>query len=139
MLVHATTVDIAGLGVLILGESGAGKSELALRLIADSALLVSDDQTWVDVVGDNLMARAPQSIMGLVEQRGFGIVRAPTKRGTRLRLAVVLGEALERMPERREWSLPGTARPHVPLIELDPRGPSAPAKLRSALAAVLNA
>ena len=42
MLVHATALDIAGLGVLILGTSGAGKSDLALRLILDGALLVAD-------------------------------------------------------------------------------------------------
>ena len=45
MLVHATTIDIAGLGVLVMGASGSGKSDLALRLIAAGALLVADDQT----------------------------------------------------------------------------------------------
>jgi serine kinase of HPr protein (carbohydrate metabolism regulator) len=133
MLVHATTVDIAGLGVLILGDSGAGKSDLALRLIADGALLVADDQTLIDARGDELWASAPQKIAGLVEARGIGIVPAAIKTATRLRLAVQLSNAPERMPERRTWSLPG-AGGRIPLIELSPFEASAPAKLRLALA-----
>ena len=138
MLVHATTIDIAGLGVLIMGASGAGKSDLALRLIAEGAFLVADDQTWVEARGEGLRASAPERIAGLIEQRGLGIARAPTKRATRLRLAVALSDAVERMPERRSWSLPGGG-PELPLIDFDARETSAPAKLRFALAAVLNA
>ncbi len=134
MLVHATTVDIAGLGVLILGAPGAGKSDLALRLMADGAFLVADDQTSVDVRGDELWATAPDKIVGLVEARGVGIVSAAIKRGTRLALAVQLTAAPERMPESRTWSLPGSAA-KIPLIELNPFEASAPAKLRFALAA----
>lgn len=134
MLVHATTVDIAGLGVLILGPSGAGKSDLALRLIVEGALLVSDDQTSVDARGDELWASAPEKIAGLIEARGVGIVPAAIKRGTRLALAVQLTAAPERMPESRTWSLPGAVAT-IPLIELAPFEASAPAKLRFALAA----
>jgi serine kinase of HPr protein (carbohydrate metabolism regulator) len=134
MLVHATTVDIAGFGVLILGVPGAGKSDLALRLIADGALLVADDQTAIEVRGGELWATAPGKIAGLIEARGVGIVSAATKRGTRLALAVQLSAAPERMPESRAWSLPGSAVA-IPLIELAPFEASAPAKLRFALAA----
>jgi HPr kinase/phosphorylase len=134
MLVHATTLDLAGLGVLILGPSGAGKSDLALRLIADGALLVADDQTLVDLQGDALRATAPEKIAGLIEARGVGIVPAAIKRATRLALAVQLTAKPERMPQRRAWSLPGSAVA-IPLVELDPFEASAPAKLRFALAA----
>jgi serine kinase of HPr protein (carbohydrate metabolism regulator) len=136
MLVHATTLDIAGLGVLILGASGAGKSDLALRMIADGALLVADDQTLVDVRGDGLWASAPEKIAGLIESRGVGIVSVATKRATRLALAVQLTATAERMPERRSWSLPGSAVA-IPLVELNPFEASAPAKLRFVLAAPL--
>ena len=139
MLVHATTIDIAGLGVLILGEVGAGKSDLALRLIADGALLVADDQTWIEVVDGGLRASAPPSIEGLMEQRGVGIVRAPTKRATRLRLAVSLSTAVDRMPEPRTWSLPNTVEPHLSLLSMNPIEASAPAKLRAALMVVPSA
>jgi HPr kinase/phosphorylase len=140
MLVHATTIDIAGLGVLILGETGAGKSDLALRLIADGALLVADDQTDVAVAGDALRATSPATISGLIEARGVGIVRAATKAATRLRLAVTLiVRAPERMPELRTWSLPGHTNPSIPLIELGVFEASAVEKLRRALTAVPDA
>jgi HPr kinase/phosphorylase len=137
MLVHATTVDIAGLGVLILGVPGAGKSDLALRLIADGALLVGDDQTFIEVRGDELWASAPAKIAGLIEARGIGIVPAAIKRAARLALAVQLAGEPERMPVPRGWSLPGSAVA-IPLIELKPFEASAPAKLRFALAAGLG-
>ena len=132
MLVHATTLDIASLGVLILGASGTGKSDLALRLIADGALLVADDQTSIDVRGGELWATSPAKIAGLIEARGVGIVPVAIKLGTRLVLAVEFAALPARMPEWRSWSLPGVAV-GIPLIELSPFEASAPAKLRFAL------
>jgi HPr kinase/phosphorylase len=140
MLVHATTVDIAGLGVLILGESGAGKSDLALRLIAAGALLVADDRTDVTIAGDALRATSPATILGLLEARGVGIIRAATTSATRLRLAVSLIVTLpERMPELRAWSLPGHTKPSIPLIELGAFEASTVEKVRRALTAVPDA
>lgn len=140
MLVHATTVDIAGLGLLILGPSGAGKSDLALRLIARGALLIADDQTDVMPVDGGLRARGPAPIAGIIEARGLGIVRAATKRGTRLRLAVELVQrAVERMPEPKTWSLPGLENPRIPVIELEAFEASAAEKALLALAAVPDA
>jgi serine kinase of HPr protein (carbohydrate metabolism regulator) len=140
MLVHATTVDVAGLGVLIMGPSGAGKSDLALRLIGRGALLVADDQTEVTIVGAALRARAPERIGGLIEARGVGVAAAPRKRATLLALAVALMETrLERMPEPRPWSLPGTGNPRIPLIDLDAREASAAEKVCIALQAVPEA
>jgi serine kinase of HPr protein (carbohydrate metabolism regulator) len=132
MLVHATTLDIAGLGALILGPSGAGKTDLALRLIADGALLVADDQTLVEMRGDEFWATAPTKIAGLIEARGVGVLPAAIKRSTRLALAVQLTAKPERMPALRGWSLPGSGT-QIPLIELSPFEASAPAKLRFAL------
>ena len=136
-LVHATTVDLAGLGVLLLGPSGAGKSDLALRLIGDGALLVADDQTSITIENVALIARAPERIGGLIEARGVGIVRGPTKAWTRLALAVELSSnQIERMPEGGSWSLPGRGQPRIPLVALNPFEPSAGAKLRLALTSV---
>jgi serine kinase of HPr protein (carbohydrate metabolism regulator) len=139
MLIHATTVDLVGCGVLLLGGPGAGKSDLALRLIADGGLLVADDQTFVEVVDGYLRACAPGTISGLIEVRGVGLVRAPVKAATRLNLAVQLvAIAPERMPESSTWSLPGSGRPCVALVALMPFEASTPAKLRRALAVVPN-
>jgi serine kinase of HPr protein (carbohydrate metabolism regulator) len=140
MLVHATSVDVAGLGVLIMGHSGAGKSDLALRLIGRGALLVADDQTEVTVVGTAVRASAPERIEGLLEARGIGIASAPRKRATLLTLAVALIETRpERMPEPRAWSLPGMENPRIPLIDLDAHEVSAAEKVCIALQAVPEA
>jgi HPr kinase/phosphorylase len=70
MILHASVVAVDGAGVLILGASGAGKSGLALRMIALGALLVSDDQVLLERCGDVLVARAPETLSGLIEARG---------------------------------------------------------------------
>ena len=56
-MLHATTVALAGQGVLILGPSGSGKSGLALQLMAMGAELVADDRTIVTARGSTLHAR----------------------------------------------------------------------------------
>ena len=136
MLVHGTTVDLAGLGVIILGPSGAGKSDLALRLIDGGALLVSDDQCFLSLRDRSVWARAPETISGLLEVRGKGIIPCATKAATHLVLAVELvQEAPARMPEASFWS-PGDATwPRLPLLRLDAREASAVAKVRITLAA----
>lgn len=139
MLVHGTTVDLAGLGVIILGASGMGKSDLALRLIDGGALLVSDDQSWLSLRHGALWARAPETIAGLLEVRGQGIVPCATKAATCLSLAVELvNEVPARMPEPSFW-VPGDATwPRLPLIRLDGREASAAAKVRITLSATGN-
>ncbi|MEQ1755354.1 MAG: HPr kinase/phosphatase C-terminal domain-containing protein [Micropepsaceae bacterium] len=138
MLVHATTIDLAGAGVMILGVSGAGKSELALRLIHEGALLVCDDQTELEALGASWIARAPEPIAGLLEVRGVGIVRVATKSQTTVRLVVKLtADAAERMPEPGTWCPPACQGPAIPAVLLQSGETSLPAKLRSALLSVL--
>src|SRR2546423_3465696 len=64
-------------GVLLLGESGSGKSDLALRLIAMGATLVADDRCELFFNGGAVCARAPPAIAGPIEIRGVGIVTLP--------------------------------------------------------------
>ena len=59
ILVHGTCVALGTKGVLLLGSSGSGKSDLALRLIHDGATLVADDRVVLSVKGDKLAASAP--------------------------------------------------------------------------------
>lgn len=74
-LVHGVLVDVYGMGVLITGESGIGKSETALELIRGGHLLVADDAVEVKRVDEeNLRGRAPQTIQHLLEVRGLGIL-----------------------------------------------------------------
>ena len=77
--IHASCVAIGGRGVLLLGKSGVGKSDLALRLIAEGARLVADDRTILFAIRGALHAKAPETIKGLLEIRGVGIVAFPAR------------------------------------------------------------
>lgn len=100
-LVHATSVEISGAAVLIRGPSGSGKSDLALRLIDGGATLVADDQTALAPEGDRLFVSPPETIAGLLEVRGLGVVRVPFRPRAPLALVVDLvnSKELERLPE----------------------------------------
>lgn len=132
MRLHATTVAIDGRAVLLRGISGAGKSDLGLRLIDAGARLVADDQSELRRVGDSVRVRAPESIFGLIEIRGIGIIRMPALSDVPLTLVadLVSPDRVERLPLARKESFFGL---DVPLVEIAPFEPSAPAKLRAAL------
>lgn len=127
-----------GAGVLLLGRSGSGKSDLALRLIAVGAKLVSDDRTDLYVSRGALWARAPRRIAGLIEVRGVGILALAHAPRARIALAVELGRA-PRHPDRRIFKPPSTlVLPEsgaVPLLKIAPFEASAPAKIAVAVAA----
>ncbi|MDO5705850.1 MAG: HPr kinase/phosphatase C-terminal domain-containing protein, partial [Paracoccus sp. (in: a-proteobacteria)] len=92
-VIHASSVAIDGRGLLILGPSGAGKSALALALMAMGAVLVSDDRTVLRRDGDMVLADAPDSLRGLIEARGIGILRADSAGAVPVVLVVDLGRA----------------------------------------------
>ena len=110
VVLHASCVALDGRGVLILGRSGSGKSTLALQLMALGADLVADDRTEVTREGDALIARCPSALVGLIEARGVGILRATTVEAANLALAVDL-DATEtvRLPPLRHFTVLGTA------------------------------
>ena len=130
--VHGTAVALGGDGVLLRGPSGSGKSDLALRLIAEGARLVSDDQTELRRLGDQVRMSAPATIVGQIEIRGVGIVKLPAIPSARLTLVVDLvpRDAIERMPEPQTCTLLDL---EFPRISLTPFEASATAKLRFAL------
>lgn len=132
MRVHGTCVALAGCGVLLRGEPGAGKSDLALRLIEDGALLVADDQTEIRREGPHLLAQVPESLAGLIEVRGLGVVAVPFTPSSALHLVIdlVARDAVPRMPEPRSVQFLGVA---LPLFRLAPFEASAAAKVRLAL------
>lgn len=73
---HGTLVNVFGIGVLILGESGIGKSECALDLISRGHRLISDDSVRVKQIGERIIGSAPASIRDYLEIRGLGIINA---------------------------------------------------------------
>ena len=77
--IHGVLVDIYGEGVLITGESGIGKSEVALELIHRGHRLVSDDVVEIKKVSDEtLIGSAPDITRHFIELRGIGIIDAKT-------------------------------------------------------------
>ncbi len=77
LTLHATAVAVAGRAALIRGAAGAGKSGLALQLIAMGGALVSDDRTIIWRDSGRLLVDAPGTIRGQIEARGVGILNAP--------------------------------------------------------------
>ena len=73
--VHGTAVSIDGKGLLILGQSGSGKSQLALALITHGAKLISDDQVILINTESEIILSAPKSISGKIEARFVGILK----------------------------------------------------------------
>lgn len=72
---HGVLVDVYGVGVFLMGESGIGKSETALELIKRGHRLVADDAVEIKKVADNrLIGEAPELIRHFMEIRGIGII-----------------------------------------------------------------
>jgi hypothetical protein len=135
--IHASCVALGTQGVLLLGPSGVGKSDLALRLIDDGARLVADDRTLLFAKAGTLYAKAPASIKGLLEIRGVGIVKLPVHTNVRIALVVRLGREGARLPELQRYRPPAGLQLATcpPQILADARHASTPAKIRTALAA----
>ena len=150
--IHATAIRLgqagAGFGappragVLILGRSGSGKSDLALRLIAAGAELIADDRTDLYVARGRLYAKAPKRIAGLLEVRGVGILAVPYARKAEVTLVVELAKKVPRLPEHRPYRAPAALRlppeDAPPVISLNPFEASAPAKVAAAAAAYVQ-
>ena len=134
--IHASCVAIDGRGVLLLGPSGSGKSDLALRLVDEGAKLVADDRCELFVRGRKLCARPPHSIAGLLEMRDIGIIALPHTKSAAVALAVRLGTSRMRLPEPAFYVSP--LGPQVPLILVKADAASAPARIRMALAAFVQ-
>ena len=117
---HGSAVAAGEHALLITGAAGTGKTTLALEMIALGAELIADDRvgTWPERTGPDgagrLWLSAPPNIAGLVEMRGFGLVRLAARPRAALKLIADLdhGET-ERLPPRRQRVLSGIACPVI--------------------------
>lgn len=110
MLIHASCAARDGIGVLIRGRPGSGKSSLVLRLLRHGFELVADDC----VLLDDGAARAPDRLRGLIEVRGLGIYRMPFRDAARVGLVVEAGAGADRIAAPVRCPLTGQ-----PTIRLD--------------------
>ena len=82
MTMHGVLAEVYGVGVLLTGESGVGKSEAALELVKRGHRLVADDVVDVRRVSENrLIGEAPEMVRNLMEIRGIGIIDVATMFG----------------------------------------------------------
>lgn len=130
-------------GILLVGKSGAGKSDLVLRLIGRGAILVADDRTELFADAGMLMARCPPALAGLLEVRGLGIVALPHAAQARIVLVADLGphDAITRLPGGEFFEPPGLCLPRAsfpPRLCLNGLETSAPDKTILAAAAFTN-
>lgn len=130
--IHATCVAIEDEGILIIGPSGSGKSDLALRLIDRGAVLVSDDHCIIESTGaGSLSASPPETLAGKIEVRGIGIVPMEFSPRITLVLVVTLENDPPRMPDEGDSiEIGGQA---LPRLRIDARQASAPLKVTLAL------
>jgi HPr kinase/phosphorylase len=99
---HATTLDIKGIGVLLRGDSGVGKSECALALIEHGYSLVADDLTQISLVDEReLVATSPELNRGYMECRGIGIINVAEMFGVK---NVREDKRIDLVVSLREWS-----------------------------------
>lgn len=130
--IHASCVCLKNKGILLIGGSGAGKSDLSLRLtMRHQAVLVADDR--VDIKNDNgaIIASAPEILQGLLEVRGIGIVKMDFLPQTEIHAVFELvSDNVERMPERLFYEI---CAKKVPLFKINPFELSAPEKVLAAL------
>jgi HPr kinase/phosphorylase len=99
---HGTTVDIKGVGVIIRGDSGVGKSECALALIERGHSLVADDITVIKLLDEReLMASSRPLTRGYMECRGIGIINIAEMFGIK---SVRLEKRIDMVVSLREWT-----------------------------------
>jgi HPr kinase/phosphorylase len=110
---HGALVDVGGVGVLLVGSSGVGKSECALELVTRGHRLVADDVVELERRGAGVWGRAAARIGHHIEIRGLGILSVPDLFGSEAvceRSAIDLVCRLDRPGEGREYERIGIVR-----------------------------
>jgi HPr kinase/phosphorylase len=114
MQVHGGLLRVRGVGVLLLGASGVGKSEIALELVSRGHQLVADDVVELFLENGRVMGRARETIRHFLEIRGLGILCVPDLYGAGAvapESAVALVFRLEQWREGASYERVGLERP----------------------------
>ena len=100
---HGVLVEVYGEGILLLGESGVGKSETAIELVKRGHRLIADDAVEIRRVSDkSLVGTAPDNIRHFIELRGIGIINASRIFGAG---AVKLTEKIDLIINIEQWDI----------------------------------
>lgn len=121
--IHGVLVDVYGVGVLIIGKSGVGKSETALELVKRGHRLVADDCVEIRQEDqDTLIGSAPELIEHLLEIRGLGIINVMTLFGAgavRSFKRITLVMSLELWEQRKQYDRLGLEEETMKIIDTD--------------------
>lgn len=121
--IHATLISCQNNGILLIGPSGSGKSDLALRMIMENnAILVADDRVNIEVIDGCLVGSSPAETFGKIEIRNLGIFPINAKRHEKISLCIELctdRDKLERMPEDEYVDFLGVSVAKVKLYPFD--------------------
>jgi len=138
---HGVLVDVYGIGILITGESGIGKSEAALELIKRGHMLVSDDAVEIKLVDGILYGKSPYITSGMLEVRGLGIINIQSLYG----LSSILEEKtvdlvihLEKWKEEDDFDRIGTPE-YTNILNIPVRRIRIPVKPGRNLAVIIEA
>lgn len=99
--IHGVLMDLYGVGVLMIGESGIGKSETALSLVERGHRLVADDAVTITRIGDRLDGTCPEVIRYLMELRGIGLIDVKAMYGAG---AVRLVKSIDMVVKLEAWN-----------------------------------
>lgn len=120
--IHGVLLDVYGIGVLLLGSSGIGKSETALELVKRGHRLVADDAVEIRQVHDRLIGQPPELIRHLLEIRGVGIVNVMTLFGAgavRPYKKISLAVRLEMWEEGKHYERLGIDEEKLKLLDIE--------------------
>ncbi|TCS95684.1 HPr(Ser) kinase/phosphatase [Hazenella coriacea] len=121
--IHGVLVDVYGVGVLLMGSSGIGKSETALELVKRGHRLVADDAVEIQQTGEGtLVGHAPELIRYLLEIRGLGIINVMTLFGAgavRDKKKISLAIRLEVWEQSRQYDRLGLDEEKMRIIDTD--------------------
>jgi HPr kinase/phosphorylase len=123
MTVHGSLVDVYGVGILLIGRSGIGKSEIALDLVERGHRLVADDVVMVTRKGEGILMGAGTDIVKhFMEIRGLGLIDVRSMFGIRAirfqkRIEVVV--ELEDWRKDQEYTRTGLDGHTVPILEVE--------------------
>ena len=133
---HSTSLVVEDSGILIIGESGIGKSDLALRMIDSGAMLIADDITICKKINNFIYLFSPEETKGLLEVREIGIITVPFIENIKLSLVVqLIDEENIRYPENENCLILGIK---VPKIKICGKNSSAVAKIKVKLNQIKN-
>lgn len=139
---HGVLVDVYGIGMLITGESGIGKSETALELIKRGHRLVADDAVDIKEIDGVLKGRAPYITSGMMEVRGMGIIDVPALYG----LSSVLNEKtinmvvyLEQWKDEENYDRLGIDQTYIEILNVPIRRMVLPIRPGRNLAVIIEA